>query len=88
MRTLRTFCMDDGGQRVHPFTRFLAVHIGAQIVPDTAAEVYPVTPGAPPIAPANPDPLLTAGATGVAAGRGLRLIAGPLSGFWTEGVSR
>jgi len=69
--------------------RFAALcNIGAQIVPDTAAEVYPVTPGAPPIAPSNPDPLLTAGATGVAAGRGLRLIAGPLSGFWTEGVSR
>jgi subtilisin-like proprotein convertase family protein len=63
-------------------------NIGAQIVPASVAEVYPVTPGAPPIAPSDPDPLAAAGAGGVAAGRGLRLIAGPLSGFWTQGASR
>ena len=69
--------------------RFAALcNIGAPIVPDAAAEVYPVTPGAPPIAPSDPDPLSAAGASGVAAGRGLRLIAGPLSGFWNQGASR
>ncbi len=69
--------------------RFAALcNIGAQIVPDTADEVYPVTPGAPPIAPSDPDPLSAAGASGVAAGRGLRLIAGPLSAFWNQGASR
>ena len=69
--------------------RFAALcNLGAQIVPDAADEVYPVTPGAPPIAPSDPDPLSAAGANGVAAGRGLRLIAGPLSGFWTQGASR
>ena len=69
--------------------RFAALcNLGAQIVQDAADEVYPVTVGAPPIAPSDPDPLAAAGANGVAAGRGLRLIAGPLSGFWTQGPSR
>jgi subtilisin-like proprotein convertase family protein len=63
-------------------------NIGAQIVPAPVAEVYPVTPGAPPILPSDPDPLRAAGADGVAAGRGLRLVAGPLSAFWTQGTSR
>lgn len=69
--------------------RFAALcNIGAQIMPAVLSEVYPVTPGAPPIAPSDPDPLQAAGATGIAAGRGLRLVAGPLSGFWIQGGSR
>jgi hypothetical protein len=69
--------------------RFAALcNIGAQIVPGSVSEVSAVLPGAPPVLPSHPDPLQAAGASGVAAARGLRLVAGPLSGFWTPGDSR
>jgi hypothetical protein len=63
-------------------------NIGPVIIPATVAEVYPVTPGAPPIFPSNPDPLAAGFASGIGAGGRLRLITGPLAGYWNNGGSR
>ena len=47
--------------------------------------VYTIDAGRGPIFPSSPDPLASPSAGGIAGNEDLRLITGPLAGFWKEG---
>ena len=63
----------------------MTCNIGPMILPATADEVYTIDAGRGPIFPSSPDPLASPSAGGIAGNEDLRLITGPLAGFWKEG---
>ena len=54
------------------------------IMPATPSEVYPVTPGNPPVFASDPDPTQATDADGLARSRQTYLITGPLARFWKQ----
>jgi hypothetical protein len=63
----------------------MTCNIGSMVLPAAADEVYTIDVGRGPIFPGSPDPLAAPSAGGIAGNEDLRLITGPLAGFWKEG---
>ncbi len=63
----------------------ITCNVGPVLLPSTAADVYTVDPTRGPIFANDPDPLSTSVATGIGKSGSLRLISGPLAGFWNGG---
>ena len=63
----------------------MTCNIGAVILPSTTDQVYAIDPGQGPIYPDSPDPLSAVSASGIGKSGSLRLVGGPLAGFWIGG---
>lgn len=63
----------------------MTCNIGAVILPSTADQVYAIDPAQGPIYPDSPDPLSAVSASGIGKSGSLRLVGGPLAGFWIGG---